>query len=42
MTNQELIDLALGKIGVVEAGDNANATDSATAPRAIPSPLRLA
>ena len=31
MTNQELIDAALGKIGVVEAGDNANATDSATA-----------
>lgn len=31
MTNQELIDLALGKIGVVEAGDSANATDSSTA-----------
>jgi hypothetical protein len=31
MTNQELIDLALGKIGIVEAGDSANATDSATA-----------
>ena len=30
-TNQNLIDRALGKIGVVEAGDSANATDSATA-----------
>jgi hypothetical protein len=31
MTNQQLIDLALSKIGVVEAGDSANATDSTTA-----------
>lgn len=31
MTNQELIDLALAKIGIVEAGDSANSTDSATA-----------
>jgi hypothetical protein len=30
-TNQSLIDLALGKIGVVEGGDSADATDSATA-----------
>ena len=31
MTNQELINLALAKIGVIEAGDSANATDSSTA-----------
>ena len=31
MTNQELINLALGKIGVIEAGESANATDSSTA-----------
>ena len=30
MTNQELINLALGKIRVVEGGVTANATDSAT------------
>ena len=30
MTNQELINLALGKISIVEAGDSANATDSTT------------
>lgn len=29
-TNQQIIDSALGKIGVIEAGDSANATDSAT------------
>ena len=29
-TNQNLIDSGLGKIGVVEAGDSANTTDSAT------------
>ena len=29
-TNQTVIDNALGKIGVVEAGDSANTTDSAT------------
>ena len=29
-TNQQLIDAALGKIGVIEAGETANATDSAT------------
>ena len=31
MTNQEIITAALGKLGIVEAGDSANATDSATA-----------
>jgi hypothetical protein len=30
-TNQEIIDLALAKIDVIEAGETANATDSATA-----------
>jgi len=30
-TNQEVIDAALGKLGIVEAGTAANATDSATA-----------
>lgn len=30
MTNQGLINLALGKLGVIEAGETANATDSAT------------
>ena len=30
-TNQNLIDRALGKLGIVEAGESANATDSATA-----------
>ena len=29
-TNQQVIDFALGKIGVIEAGETANATDSAT------------
>lgn len=29
-TNQATIDVALGKIGVIEAGESANATDSAT------------
>ena len=29
-TNQAIIDFALGKIGVIEAGETANATDSAT------------
>jgi hypothetical protein len=29
-TNQNLIDIAAGKLGVVEAGDSCNATDSAT------------
>jgi len=29
-TNQNLIDLALGKLGVIEAGESANSTDSAT------------
>ena len=29
-TNQEIIDQALGELGIVEAGDSANATDSAT------------
>ena len=30
-TNQAIIDNALGKLGVIEAGDSANATDSAEA-----------
>jgi hypothetical protein len=30
-TNQAIIDQALGELGIVEAGDSANATDSATA-----------
>ena len=30
-TNQAVIDQALGELGIVEAGDSANATDSATA-----------
>lgn len=30
-TNQAIIDSALGKMGVIEAGETANATDSATA-----------
>ncbi len=30
-TNQKIIDRALGELGIVEAGDSANATDSATA-----------
>ena len=30
-TNQEIIDQALGELGIVEAGDSANTTDSATA-----------
>ena len=34
-TNQEIIDQALGKLGIVEAGDSANATDSATALNAL-------
>ena len=29
-TNQEIIDSALQELGVIEAGDSANATDSAT------------
>ena len=29
-TNQNLIDLALGKLGVIEAGTSGNATDSTT------------
>ena len=29
-TNQAIINFALGKIGVIEAGETANATDSAT------------
>jgi len=30
-TNQAIIDSALGKLGVIESGDSADATDSATA-----------
>lgn len=31
MTNQELIDRALSALSIIEAGDSANSTDSATA-----------
>ena len=34
-TNQTIINEALGKIGVVEAGDSANPTDSATGLRVL-------